>query len=56
MFCQNLQAVILGQNITDMSRKDALIKNLLCRDSLRPLKNVEGSSGQQSDPAYDKCM
>eukprot|EP00957_Ditylum_brightwellii_P149054 11349069-Ditylum_brightwellii.AAC.1 len=38
MFCQSLQAVISGQNITDTSRKDALIKNLLCGDTLRLLK------------------
>ena len=39
-----------------MSRKDVFIKNLQFGDTLRPLQNVEGPNGPQSDPAYDKCM
>eukprot|EP00957_Ditylum_brightwellii_P123982 9450745-Ditylum_brightwellii.AAC.1 len=55
-FCQHLQAVITGQNITDPQGMYAITKSMLHKGALTAFENAEGVNRPQLELAYKKTM
>eukprot|EP00957_Ditylum_brightwellii_P210364 15364883-Ditylum_brightwellii.AAC.1 len=55
-FCQNLQAAITRQNITDPQGMCVITNSMLCRDVLTAFENAKGVNRSQSKLAYKKTM
>eukprot|EP00957_Ditylum_brightwellii_P190198 14477884-Ditylum_brightwellii.AAC.1 len=55
-FCQNLQAVITRQNITDPQSVYTITKSMLRGDALMTFKNTEGVNRPQTKLAYKEIM
>ena len=54
--CQNLQAVITGQNIMDPQGMYAITKSMLRWDALTAFEITEEVNGPQTEPTYKKTM